>query len=234
MLGTYNLMRRCIDTLEYNEHYKINLLCEPQLGGRGLYPTVSQKGNYDSGEAILNFIAYCDGKNDLIDISNQINIDTAILIEMIKKLDEFELLDRGTVSGRSGKRTHNIKVGDCAEKKDNVTYEKAMQYSLITGDNNPIHFETPEAYQSRYGKPIAHGMILAGYISGVIGGVMPGGGCIYVKQTLNFKRPVFYGDTITTRVTVSSIDTVRNYVTLQTECFNQKHELVLEGEAIVI
>lgn len=234
LLGTYNLMRRCIDTLEYNEHYKINLLCEPQLGGRGLYPTVSQKGNYDSGEAILNFIAYCDGKNDLIDISNQINIDTAILIEMIKKLDEFELLDRGTVSGRSGKRTHNIKVGDCAEKKDNVTYEKAMQYSLITGDNNPIHFETPEAYQSRYGKPIAHGMILAGYISGVIGGVMPGGGCIYVKQTLNFKRPVFYGDTITTRVTVSSIDTVRNYVTLQTECFNQKHELVLEGEAIVI
>lgn len=132
------------------------------------------------------------------------------------------------------KQKYNIKIGDCAEKRDCITYEKAVQYSLITGDNNPIHFETAEAYQSRYQKLIAHGMILAGFISSVIGGIMPGSGCIYVRQTLNFKRPVFYGDTILTRITVSSIDSDQKYVTLKTECFNQKQDLVLDGEAVVI
>ena len=130
--------------------------------------------------------------------------------------------------------SQDVTIGDYAEKADCITYEKAIQYSLITGDNNPIHFETAEAYLSRYQKPVAHGMILAGFISGVIGGIMPGGGCIYVSQTLNFKRPVFYGDTITTRVTVSSIDANRNYMTLKTQCFNQKQDLVLDGEAIVM
>ena len=92
--GAYQLMRKCIDTLEYNERYKISVLCEPQLGTRGLYPTVSQKGSYGSTEAMMNFIAYCDGKNDLIDISNRINVDTGILIELIRRLDEFGLLNR--------------------------------------------------------------------------------------------------------------------------------------------
>lgn len=94
LTGTYHLMKKCIDSLEYNEFYKINVLCEPQLGKRGLYPTVSQKGSYDSVEAMTNFIAYCDGKNDLIDISNQINVDTITLINLIERLDEFGLLDR--------------------------------------------------------------------------------------------------------------------------------------------
>lgn len=94
LLGTYEMMKKCISTLEYNEFYKINVLCEPQLGKRGLYPTVSKKGEYDTAIDLINFIAYCDGKNDLIDISNLINVDTESLIEFVKELDKFRLLDR--------------------------------------------------------------------------------------------------------------------------------------------
>ena len=148
------------------------------------------------------------------------------LIELMDKLEE-------EVS-RLGKQIHDLKVGDYIEKKDLITYENAVQYASITGDNNPIHFETKEAYQSYYGKPVAHGMILAGFISGAIGGVMPGAGCIYEAQTFSFIRPVFYGDTIVTRITVVSINAERNRVTLKTECFNQNHECVLDGEAVVL
>lgn len=133
-----------------------------------------------------------------------------------------------------GKNVFQLKLGDFAEQENDTTLENAAQYAAVTGDKNPLHFETPEAMQSRYGRPIVHGMVLAGYISGVIGMKLPGLGCIYQSQTLSFMRPVFYGDTIRTCVTVTDINTERNRVTLKTECFNQKYELVLSGEAVVL
>lgn len=144
---------------------------------------------------------------------------------------ENELVER---LNQCGKTIYELKIGDRAEKRDTIIYENAIKFASITGDNNPIHFETQGAYKSRFGKPIAHGMILAGFISGAIGGLMPGEGCIYESQQLSFIRPVFYDDVITTRVTVSEIDLNRNRVTLETECFNQKEELVLKGRATVL
>lgn len=133
-----------------------------------------------------------------------------------------------------GKTIGELRVGEYAEKTDIITYENANRYAAVTGDYNPIHFDTPAARQSRYQRPIAHGMILAGFISGVIGTSMPGFGCIYETQSLSFHRPVFYGDVICTRVTVAGTDPERNRVTLRTECFNQSQELVLSGTAVVL
>lgn len=133
-----------------------------------------------------------------------------------------------------GKSIRALHIGDYAEKTDAVVYDNAENYAVVTGDYNPIHFKTDAAFQSRYKRPIAHGMILAGFISGVVGTVLPGAGCIYETQSLSFHRPVFYGDVIRTRVTVIETDTLRNRVTLQTECYNQSQELVLSGRAVVL
>ena len=57
---------------------------------------------------------------------------------------------------------------------------------------------------------------------------MPGAGCIYESQQLSFIRPVYYGDVITTRITIVRMDINRNRVTLKTECHNQNDELDLE------
>lgn len=133
-----------------------------------------------------------------------------------------------------GKTISELRVGEYAEKTDTITYENAERYAVVTGDYNPIHFDTLAARQSRYQKPIAHGMILAGFISGVIGTSIPGFGCIYETQSLSFRRPVFYGDVIRTRVTVAETTPERNRVTLRTECFNQSQELVLSGTAVVL
>lgn len=91
--GAYEVMQQVIMALEYNKHYKINCLCEPQLGKRGLYPTISRKGIYDEVRKLTNFIAYADGKRDLLDISNKINIPVCELIDNIEKLKESGLLD---------------------------------------------------------------------------------------------------------------------------------------------
>lgn len=91
--GAYDVMVKVIETLENNYHYKLLCKCEPQLGKRGLYPTISQKGTYDAVTALCDFIAYADGRNDLIDISDIIGVPTTELIEIKNKLIANRLLE---------------------------------------------------------------------------------------------------------------------------------------------
>ena len=92
--GAYEVMVKVIDTLENNYFYKMTCKGEPQLGKRGLYPTVSQKGSYDSIKAMTHFIAYADGKNDIIDISDRINVPCEDLYPVIEKLEKNELITK--------------------------------------------------------------------------------------------------------------------------------------------
>lgn len=90
--GAYDVMTQVIDALEMNQSYQVQVLCEPQLGKRGLYPTTSQKGSYDKVKAMVDFIAYADGRTDLIDISNKIQAPIGELIRIIKKLKDNNLI----------------------------------------------------------------------------------------------------------------------------------------------
>lgn len=90
--GSYEVLKQVIQALEYNEKYRVTVLGEPQLGKRGLYPTISQKGSYDEVEAMTDFIAYADGQNDLIEISDRIGVSTYKLAQIIDKLKQNDLL----------------------------------------------------------------------------------------------------------------------------------------------
>lgn len=91
--GALNIMTKCIQVLEHNHYYKVQVLCEPQLGKRGLYPTISQKGSYDSIQDLTNFITYADGTNSLVDIAERIGADALNLIPIVNKL-----MDNGLVA----------------------------------------------------------------------------------------------------------------------------------------
>ena len=90
--GAYEVYRDMIEALEYNHKYRIQCLGEPQLGKRGLYPTISQKGSSGAVRVMSNFIAYADGMNDLMDISNIIKVPVQKLFSVIDKLWEVGLL----------------------------------------------------------------------------------------------------------------------------------------------
>ena len=87
--GAYDVMVKVIMALENNYHYTMTCQCEPQLGKRGLYPTISYRGSHDSVNVIRDFTAYADGSHDLIDISNIINVPIDILIDIKNKLAEL-------------------------------------------------------------------------------------------------------------------------------------------------
>lgn len=91
--GAYEVYERILNALEYNDFYRIKCLCEPQLGKRGMYPTVSRKGAYDVVKSMVDFIAYADGKRDLIAVSDLIRVPIDQLIPIINKLTEADLLE---------------------------------------------------------------------------------------------------------------------------------------------
>ena len=91
-------MTQVINVLENNTFCKMKVLCEPQLGKRGLYPSISRKGTYDAVKSLTDFIAYADGRNDLIDISEIINVPVSELIPIKDKLYDNDLISREDIS----------------------------------------------------------------------------------------------------------------------------------------
>lgn len=126
-----------------------------------------------------------------------------------------------------------FKVGDAAEMCKTVTEEDIFLFAKVTGDQNPVHVSREFAEKTRFGERIAHGMLSAGLISAVIGMKLPGPGCLYLSQTLNFRGPVKIGDEITARVEVAEVISEKR-LRLKTECLNQRSETVLDGEAIIV
>ena len=61
-----------------------------------------------------------------------------------------------------------------------------------------------------------------------------GPGVIYVRQTIQYKRPIFVDDTITATVEVTQKDEAKNRVWLHTWTVNQNDEIVADGEAIMM
>lgn len=91
--GALELLTKFVQAMEHNAKYRVKCLCEPQLGKRGLYPTVSKKGSYDAVKALTDFIAYADGTNDLLEISNIIQQPVDVLIPIAEKLLANDLIE---------------------------------------------------------------------------------------------------------------------------------------------
>lgn len=128
----------------------------------------------------------------------------------------------------------SLQPGDQASRTTIITDEMIRAFAELTGDKNPVHLDEAYAAGTRFGRRIAHGMIAAGLISAALANDLPGPGTVYLSQTLQFKAPVYPGDTITTTVEVKAVRADKPIVTLGTRCTNQNDAIVLEGEAVVL
>jgi len=127
-----------------------------------------------------------------------------------------------------------LNAGDKASRTQTISDEMIRAFADLTGDTNPVHLDNAYASTTRFGRRIAHGMIAAGLISATLANDLPGPGTVYLSQTLQFKAPVYPGDTITVTVEVKSTRPDKPIVTLSTICTNQENKVVLEGEAVVL
>ena len=127
-----------------------------------------------------------------------------------------------------------LQVGDTATLTKTITDEDIRAFAALTGDHNPIHLDDEYAATTRFGGRIAHGMLSAALISAVLANELPGRGSVYLSQSLRFVAPVYPGDTVTARVTITKLRADKPIVTLETVCTNQRDEQLLKGEAVVL
>jgi len=125
------------------------------------------------------------------------------------------------------------RVGEIAEFTKVFSEEDVSLFAGISGDRNPIHVDREFAAKTRFKGRIAHGLLTAGTISAAIGMKLPGPGCLYLSQTLEFKAPVFIGDEITARVEIVEVVSEKR-LRMRTRCFNQDKVLVIDGEAMIV
>jgi 3-hydroxybutyryl-CoA dehydratase len=125
-------------------------------------------------------------------------------------------------------------IGQSEEYVKKFTETEVELYAQITGDYNYVHMDEEKAKRSFFKGRIVHGQLVGGLISALLGTKLPGGGNIYLEQSLEFLKPVRIGDTITARVIITEINENKKILVLDTFCLNNQQEVVLKGKAKVL
>lgn len=106
----------------------------------------------------------------------------------------------------------SIQIGDSFTFTRLLTAEDVQVFADLTGDDNPIHVDEEYAKQTRFGKPIVHGILALGIISKVLGRDFPGPGSIAVDISCRFLRPIPVGSEVTIEVKISKKIEARRHV----------------------
>ena len=132
-----------------------------------------------------------------------------------------------------------LKIGDTTSFTKTVSESDVYQFAGITGDFSPNHVNKAYMEKSSYGRLMAHGALIVGFMSTVSTQIIA-----HSRETeetpvsvgydkVRFLKPVFLGDTITVAYTVSEIDVVRRRSTAGIEVANQNDELVAVASHIL-
>lgn len=90
--GAFHVLRRCLERLERNFVYQAVVPCEPQLGKRGLYPSLSTKETKQQVQTLTDVLAYADGRTDLLSIAELIGAPFESCADVAEMLRDAELL----------------------------------------------------------------------------------------------------------------------------------------------
>ena len=92
LFESYKTYKKIVECIEMNDILYPTVLCEPQLGKRGLYPTISTKNSKNIVKDMMNFLAYCDGSLSNLEIAEKINVPLWKLKDIIDKLKKENIL----------------------------------------------------------------------------------------------------------------------------------------------
>ncbi len=90
--GGFNVAKKSIMILMNKIIPKNKILCEPQMGKRGLYPTISTKEKKSMTKNYMNFLQYADGNNSIEKIANKINLSFKLTKKIFLKLKSKNLV----------------------------------------------------------------------------------------------------------------------------------------------
>ncbi|MBI2159150.1 MAG: MaoC family dehydratase N-terminal domain-containing protein [Candidatus Rokubacteria bacterium] len=131
--------------------------------------------------------------------------------------EDFTIGDRFTSPGRT------------------LTDAHFLFFAGLTGDDHPLHYDDEYAKKTRFGKRLAHGLLLTSLTAAGASTLSPlieDSIVAFVEQTTRFRAPAFVGDTLYPEHEVVGLERKRSagLLTLRVALKNQRSETVLEGE----
>ncbi len=115
-----------------------------------------------------------------------------------------------------------------------ITENDLEVFGKLTGDYNPIHYNSEYAESTRFKGCIIQGLLTASFISPLIGMLIPGKRALYLSQEMKFIKPVRVGDTLNIKGTVNGKNENKKTIDLLTEIVNQDNLTVLTGQAKIL
>lgn len=133
-----------------------------------------------------------------------------------------------------GKSYDEIQIGEKASFTKTITETDVYLFAGISGDFNPLHVDEEYAKKTEFKTRIAHGGLAASLIANVLGMKLPGLGTVALEITQKFRKPVYFGDTVTVEVEVIKKVERMKAVEMNIVWTNQRNEVVSKGSCKVL
>jgi acyl dehydratase len=127
-----------------------------------------------------------------------------------------------------------IEVNQVYTHEFQYSQEEVTRFAEVTGDRNPVHTDADYAAKTMFKRPIMHGMLGASLLSKVFGTLFPGEGTIYLKQSLNFLKPMYPDTPYEAVFTVKEVKYEKSRAIVETVIKDKEGKVCTSGEATVM
>jgi acyl dehydratase len=128
-----------------------------------------------------------------------------------------------------------LELGQVYKETFSFTQEDVNKFAQLTGDTNPIHIDPSYAANTIFKRPIMHGILGASVLSKVLGTQFPGEGTVYLKQEMNFKRPMYVDQNYDAVMTVKELNKDKHTAIIETKIVEKESGKVnLIGDAHIM
>jgi acyl dehydratase len=137
----------------------------------------------------------------------------------------------------TGLKYDEFSKGDIFESQARtITESDVVAFAGLSGDYNPLHTDAEFGKKTPFGERIAHGMLIQSIATGMANwtGVFQGTTLALMEQSVRYKAPVHFGDTVHLELEVkekkASSKDDRGIVFFFARVINQNDVIVQEGE----
>ncbi len=117
-----------------------------------------------------------------------------------------------------------LSAGDSFRLTRTFTEQETLAFGQISRDQNPVHYSDDFAMAKNLNGKICHGLLVGGMITEVGGQI----GWLASGMNFRFRRPVYFGDTITCEFTITEVGP-GNRARAEATLSNQQGEIVIEA-----
>lgn len=122
------------------------------------------------------------------------------------------------------KAIRGLEIGDTFSVSRRFTEKDVIQFVGISRDYNPVHFDRNFAKAKKFDRCICHGLLVGSMLTEIGGQI----GWLGSKMSMNFRKPVYFGDTVTCTFTITHIDK-KEYAEAKALFTNQHHIVVISA-----